>query len=77
MKLLGLALGIDTGDENDLSSKMETDNGASATKKETPAPKPTTTTTTTNKPTEANKTSAAPSTPVRHFILSFYLILLY
>jgi hypothetical protein len=71
MKLLGLALGIDVGDENDLGSKMETDNGTSSPKKETPPSKPTTTTTT-NKPAEANKNSAAQQTPVRHFILSFY-----
>jgi stress-induced-phosphoprotein 1 len=68
MKLLGLALGVDVGDENDLSSKMETDNTASSTKKETTTSKPTTTTTT-NKPNESNKNSTAELSPVRHFIL--------
>jgi stress-induced-phosphoprotein 1 len=62
MKLLGLALGVDVGDENDLSSKMETDNTASSTKKETTTSKPTTTTTT-NKPNESNKNSTAELSP--------------
>jgi hypothetical protein len=46
MKLLGVVLGFEVGDENDLNSKMETDNTASSTtKKETSTSKPTTTTT--------------------------------
>jgi hypothetical protein len=73
MKLLGLALGIDVGDENDLSSKMETDDTPSSTKKETTTSKPTTTN---NKPTESNKNSAPQQSPVRHFILSSHSILL-
>jgi len=62
MKLLGLVLGFELGDENDLNSKMETDNTASSTKKETSTSKPTTTTNGQNKnsapeqnPAEAEK----------------------
>jgi len=56
MKLLGIVLGFEVGDENDLNSKMETDSGVSSTKKETntssaSTAKPTTTT------NEKNKTS--------------------
>jgi len=56
MKLLGLVLGFELGDENDLNSKMETDNTASSTKKET-----NTSSASTSKPTttnEQNKNSA-------------------
>jgi hypothetical protein len=55
------------GDENDLSSKMDTDNTASSTKKETTTSKPTATTT--NKPNESNKNSTTELSPVRHFSL--------
>ncbi|CAF2777422.1 unnamed protein product [Rotaria sp. Silwood2] len=60
MKLLGIVLGFELGDENDLNSKMETESAASSTKKETntSTTKPTTSnTTTTNKTNEHSKTS--------------------
>ncbi|CAF1316353.1 unnamed protein product [Rotaria sordida] len=68
MKLLGIVLGIDVGDENDLNSKMESENAASSTKKETntSTTKPTTsntTTTTTNKKSEQTKTTTTNQTP--------------
>jgi hypothetical protein len=65
MKLLGLGLGIELGDENDLNSKMETDNTASSTKKET---------NTSSKPTtnEQNKNSKPEQNQVKQKI--FFLI---
>jgi len=69
MKLLGIVLGFEVGDENDLSSKMETDNPPSSTKKET-----NTSSASTAKPTttnEKNKTSTPQLTPVRNMICSF------
>ncbi|CAF1422154.1 unnamed protein product [Rotaria magnacalcarata] len=55
MKLLGIVLGFELGDENDLSSKMETENGGNSPKKEsnTSASKPTT-----SKPNEQPKAAA-------------------
>ena len=67
MKLLGVVLGFELGDENDLNSKMETESPASSAKKETDASttsKPTTTTSSGKAP-EPNKTSSANQTPVR------------
>jgi hypothetical protein len=52
MKLLGIVLGFELGDENDLNSKMETDNTASSTKKET-----NTSSTSTSKPTTTNESN--------------------
>lgn len=57
MKLIGLALGLETGDENDLNTKMETDN---TTKKETNTSSKPTTTTTNTKPTESNNKNLTP-----------------
>jgi hypothetical protein len=66
MKLLGTVLGFEVGDENDLNSKMETDTGASSTKKETPTTsKPSTTTT---KTTEQNKNLTPEQSQVRNFL---------
>ncbi len=70
MKLLGIVLGFEVGDENDLNSKMETDSGVSSTKKETntsstSTPKPTTT-------SEKNKNSTPQLTPVRKYDLWFF-----
>jgi hypothetical protein len=61
MKLIGLGLGLEIGDENDLNSKMETDDTASSTKKET-------NTSSTSKPTttnEQNKNTRSEQNPVR------------
>ena len=74
MKLLGIVLGFEVGDENDLNTKMDTDNTANGTKKETNTSKPTTTTT--NKPNESKKNSTPEQSPVRTFILPFHSILL-
>jgi hypothetical protein len=77
MKLLGVVLGFELGDENDLDSKMETETGASSTKKETSTPtassKPTTTNTTT-KTTEQNKNLTPEQNQVINFV--FFNILL-
>jgi hypothetical protein len=69
MKLLGCVLGFELGGDNDMDSKMDTDNGASATKKETnTSSKPTTTnTTTTNKTNEQSKNATSGLSEVRNF----------
>lgn len=65
MKLLGVVLGFEVGDENDLSAKMETESPASAAKKETSSPTTSKPTTTTNsKAPEPTKTSGAELGPV-------------
>ncbi|CAF3765160.1 unnamed protein product [Rotaria sp. Silwood1] len=66
MKLLGIVLGFEVGDENDLNSKMETESPSNSTKKETntSTTKPTTShTTTTNKSNEQTKTSTMEQNP--------------
>lgn len=63
MKLLGAVLGFDVGDEKDFDSKMETENSASSTKKETntSTSKPTSTTSKTSEPAKNAKPEQSPA----------------